>query len=64
MRAAVAEVGGRVTDVHGRDVEAGGNPLVQGGEDAKAELADEGRLTEEDAGEGAAAVHVGIGEQP
>ncbi len=59
----VAEIGGGVAEVHGRDVEAGGNPLVQGGEDAEAELADQGGLTQEDACEGTAAIHVGVGEQ-
>ncbi len=60
----VAEIGGGVTEVHRRDVEAGCNPLIQGGEDTKAELADKGGLAEEDAGKRAAAVHVGVGEQP
>jgi hypothetical protein len=46
----VAEIGGGVTEVHGRDVETGGNPLIQGGEDTNAELTDEGGLAEEDAG--------------
>ena len=45
------------------DVEAGGDALVEGGEDPQAELAGEGRLAQEDAGEGALGVHVQVGEQ-
>src|SRR5579859_8004416 len=44
-------------------MEAGGDALVEGGEDAEAELVIEGGLTDEDASEGALGIHVGVGEQ-
>src|SRR6266511_4642717 len=59
----VGQVGGGVGQVHGRQGVAGGDALVEGGEDAEAELAGQGGLAEEDAGEGALGVHVGVGQQ-
>src|SRR6266498_3617802 len=59
----VGQVGGGLGEVHGGDGVAGGDALVEGGEHAKAQLAGQGRLADEDAGEGALGVHVGVGEQ-
>src|SRR6266536_1263961 len=58
----VGQVGGGFGQVHGGDGVAGGDALVEGGEHAKAELAGKGGLAEEDAGEGAGGVHVGVGQ--
>jgi len=59
----VAEVAGRLGQVHGPQAEAGGDALVEGGEHAHAQVAAEHGLADEDAGEGAGRVHVGVGEQ-
>src|SRR6266516_3969572 len=45
----VAQVGGGVGQVHGLEGVAGGDALVEGGEDAKAELAGQGGLADQDA---------------
>src|SRR6266568_175275 len=60
----VGEVGGGLGQVHGGDGVAGGDALVERGEHAKAQLAGKGGLADEDAGEGAGGVHVGVGQQP
>ena len=59
----VGQVGGGFGQVHGGDGVAGGDALVERGEDAKAQLAGQGGLAEEDAGKGALGVHVGVGQQ-
>src|SRR6266498_1773701 len=58
----VGQVGGGLGQVHGGDGVAGGDALVEGGEHAQAELAGQGRLADEDAGEWAGGVHVGVGQ--
>jgi hypothetical protein len=47
-RDVVAQVGRRVAEVHGADVVAHGDPLVERGEDAQAQLAREARLPQQD----------------
>ena len=59
----VTQVGGGLAEVHGAEREAHRDPLVEGGEGAHAQPAGEGGLAHQDAGEGAARVEVGVGEQ-
>jgi hypothetical protein len=47
----VAEVAGGVGEVHGLELVAGGDALIERGEGAHAELAGEGGLPDEDPGE-------------
>src|SRR6266581_9584891 len=49
---------------HGGHGVAQGDPLVQGGQDAEAEHAAQGGLADEQAGQRAGSVHVGVGQDP
>lgn len=57
----VAEVGDGFNEVHGFDVVAGRDALIEGGEDAHAQLAGEGGLADEDPG--GRGVHLAVGQR-
>src|SRR6266571_2668508 len=63
-REVVAEIGGGLFGAHAGELVAEGEPLVEGGEAAEPEPFPEGWLAEQDAGERALAVHLGVGEEP
>jgi len=59
----VAQVGGALLAAHPGEFVAEGEPLVERGEAAESEAAAQVGLAEEDAGEGAFAVHLGVGQE-
>ena len=60
----VAQVGGGFGEVHRLDGEPGGDPLVEGGEDAHPQLPVQGGLPGEDPGERGGGIHLGVGQEP
>jgi hypothetical protein len=60
----MAQVGGGLGEVHRLDGEPGGDPLVQGGEHAHAQLPVQGGLPGQDAGERGRRVHLAVRQEP
>ena len=58
------QVGGGLGEVHRLDGEPGGDPLVQRGEHAHAQLPVQGRLPGQDGGERGRRVHLGVRQEP
>lgn len=59
----VAEILDGFAEVHGGELVAHGDPLIECGEDAQAELAIQGWLANQEQGQGALRVHLGIGQE-
>jgi len=62
-REMVAQILGRLGEIHGSELVAGRNALVEGGEDAHPQAAHERGLPDEEQGEGGAGVHLGAREE-
>ena len=60
----VGDVSGGLLGGHGGHGVAQGDPLVQGGQDAEAEHAAQGGLADEQAGQRAGSIHLGVGQDP
>ena len=58
------QVGGGLGEVHRLDGEPGGDPLVERGEHAHAQLPVQGGLPGQDGGERGRRVHLGVRQQP
>jgi hypothetical protein len=60
----VAQVGGGFGEVHRLDGEPGGDPLVESGEHARAQLTVQGGLPGEDPGERGSGIHFRVRQEP